>query len=212
MSLVRDAFTVIKEHRRTFIVFNVVFYGLFVATMIVTAAVYPEAQVSAVKGVQGDLNQPGLGSAVAAGYDSGNILWAAGVTLFVNFFIGALLTTTLPSLIIPFFGIAFTVYRVTQWGILFVPLDGNYAAFIPHLVTLIVEGQAYLIAAFAVWIHGRKFLRPGRFSLPTRRAGYKAGLKDTLRLYPLVVMLLIIGAIYEAIEVIHLIPLFSESA
>lgn len=46
---------------------------------------------------------------MSAGYESGNILWAAGITLFVNFFIGALLTTTVPSLIIPFFGVAFHI-------------------------------------------------------------------------------------------------------
>lgn len=207
MPLFRNAFAIITEHKRTFIIFNVAFYGLLLASMIV-AALVPHAQEAAIDGVQGDLNEPGLGSAVAAGYDSGNVLWAAGITLFVNFFVGALLTTTVPSLIIPFFGVAFTVYRVIQWGILFAPLDGNLAAFIPHLITLVIEGQAYLIAAFAVWIHGRKFLQPRRFNLAARWEGYKAGLMDTLRLYPLVIILLIIGAIYEAIEVIYIVPLF----
>lgn len=208
MNLIRNAFAVIKEHRRTFLIFNVVFYGLFVLAMIVSAII-PSLQASAVAGVQGDLDQPGLGSAVSAGYESGNILWAAGITLFVNFFIGALLTTTIPSLITPFFGVAFTIYRVVQWGILFAPLDGNLGVFLPHLLTLIIEGQAYLIAAFAVWIHGRKVLQPGRFGLPTRLAGYKSGFIDTLRLYPLVIILLIVGAVYEAIEIIHIVPLFS---
>ncbi|KJQ52494.1 hypothetical protein [Microbacterium sp. SA39] len=205
MTLVRNAFAIIKEHRRTFIIFNAVFYGLFVVAMIITA-VLPHLQGDAIDGVQGELDQPGLGSAVSAGYESGNVLWAAGITLVVNFFIGALLTTTIPSLVVPFFGIAFTIYRVIQWGILFAPVDGNWGVFLPHLITLIIEGQAYLIAAFAVWIHGRKVLQPRHFDLTSRVVGYKAGFKDTLTLYPLVIILLMIAAIYEAIEVIFIIP------
>lgn len=74
-SFIRHARAVIKKHRRTFIIFNVAFYGLFVASMI-TTAFFPQIQGPAVDGVQGDLNQP--------------------------------LTTTLPSLVIPFFGVAFS--------------------------------------------------------------------------------------------------------
>jgi hypothetical protein len=206
MTLFRNAVAIIREHKRTFIVFNILFYRLFVATMIITALL-PHTQETALDSVDAQLDSPGLGQAIAAGYESGNVFWAAGITLFVNFFIGALATTTVPSLIVPFFGVAFTVYRIFQWGTLFAPLDGNWAAFLLHLITLIIEGQAYLVAAFAVWIYGRKYLQPRRFDLPTRWDGYKAGFKDTLRLYPLVIFLLVIGAIYEAIEVIYIIPL-----
>lgn len=99
MSLIHNAFAVIRKHPLTFIVFNIAFYGLFVITMIITAAL-PQMLEIALAGVRNELNQPGLGSAVSAGYDSGNVLWAAGITLFVNLFVAALLTTTVPSLIV----------------------------------------------------------------------------------------------------------------
>lgn len=207
MHPIRDAFAVIKPHGRAFLVLNVTFYGVFVAAM-VFAALFPEYQESAIEGVNRELSQPGLGTAVSAGYDSGNVLWAAGITILVNLFVGALLTTTVPSFIIPFFGLAFTVYRAVQWGILFSPIGPQAGAFIPHVVTLIIEGQAFVIAALGVWVHGRMFLWPGHFGLPSRWAGYKAGLKATARLYPLILLILVVAAIYEAIEIIYLVPHF----
>jgi hypothetical protein len=46
------------------------------------------------------------------------------------------------------------------------------------------------------------------FGLLTRREGYRSGLKDTLRLCPLVIALLVVAAIYEAVEIIYIVPLF----
>jgi hypothetical protein len=59
-----------------------------------------------------------------------------------------------------------------------------------------------------VWIHGRRSCDP---AVPVCRLAWRAIRAvsgDTLRLYPLVIILLIIGAIYEAIEIVYVVPLF----
>jgi hypothetical protein len=111
VSFIHNAFAVIRKHLLTFIVFNIGFNGLFVITMIITAT-RPQMQEIALAGVKEELNQPGLGSAVSAGYDSGNVLWAAGITLFVNLFVAALLTTTVPSLILLLVGAVYEAIEV----------------------------------------------------------------------------------------------------
>ena len=99
-------------------------------------------------------------------------------------------------------------YRAVVWGFLFSPIGPDRAALIPHGLTLVIEGQAYVLAAFASYAHGRMFLWPGRYGLESRWAGYKAGGVATVWLYGLVALTLLIGAVYEGIEVIYLVPLF----
>jgi hypothetical protein len=149
-----------------------------------------------------------VGTAADA-YASGNVVLAAALTFLVNLLVAAVLTTTVPSLVVPFAGAAVTLYRAAQWGVLFAPIGPDALAVVPHLLTLVVEGQAYVVATFAAWVHARKFLLHRRSGFATRWAGYRAGLRDTLRLYPLVVLLLAVGAIYEAVELIVVVPLLS---
>ena len=76
-----------------------------------------------------------------------------------------------------------------------------------HSLTLILEGQAYIMAMLTAYVHGRAFLWPRTAGVTTHWAGYKVGLSRTLRIYVLVVLLLVLAAIYEALEVILLVRL-----
>jgi hypothetical protein len=60
----------------------------------------------------------------------------------------------------------------------------------------------------ATYVHGRAFLWPRTVGAESHRQGYLEGLKRTARLYVLVIVLLAVAAIYEALEVILLVPLF----
>ena len=79
---------------------------------------------------------------------------------------------------------------------------------IPHSLTLILEGQGYILGLLAVYVQGRAFLQPGSVGVEGHWAGYIEGLKRTGWLYSLVVLLLLVAAIYDALEVIFLAPLF----
>ena len=208
MRLIRNAFAVIAQHKKAVIALNAASDGALVIGMFVTA-IFPELQENAMQRVDAQLDQSGLGQAiVAAYYGNVNPPLAAGLTFLVNLVLGSFLTTTAPSLVVPFFGIAFSLYRAVEWGVLFAPIGPDAASLIPHYLTVLIEGQAYVIAAFATWVHGRLFLQPRRFGLASRGAGYRAGLLATARLYPLIIIVLLVGAIYEAVEVIYVMPLF----
>lgn len=204
MSVMRSALAIIQEHRRAFIVLNVAYLAAFGAGILATVLV-PELRPGDLGALQGDPSAPGLGSVIADAYRSGNVAIAALVTLGVNLITASLLQTTLPSLIVPFLGVAITLLRGLSWGVLFTPVGKEDATFLVHWVTLFIEGAAYALVGFAAWVQGRMFLRPQRYGLPNRRAGYVGGLRATLKLYVPILALLVIGAIYEAISVIFVL-------
>ena len=57
----------------------------------------------------------------------------------------------------------------------------------------------------AAWVHGRAWLWPQSVGAGSRKRGYVEGLKRTLALYVLVAAILLVAAVYEAIEVIWLV-------
>jgi len=204
MKIFRDSIGIIQQHKRAFLMLNIAFFGLLIVVMVATV-IYPELNESSRARSDPQLDMFPMKQAVEA-YANGNFLAAASLTFLINLVVGTLLCITVPSFVVPFFGVLFTTYRFLEWGFLFAPLGPDAIAFIPHYVTLIVEGEAYVLTALAAWVHGRMFLQPQRYGLPSRWAGYKEGLLTTVRLYPLIALVLLVVAIYEAIEVIYLLP------
>jgi hypothetical protein len=43
--------------------------------------------------------------------------------------------------------------------------------------------------------------------LDSHKAGYKAGVRSTFKLYSLVVLALLLGAVYEVVEAVYFMPL-----
>jgi hypothetical protein len=75
-------------------------------------------------------------------------------------------------------------------------------AMLPHYLTLVLEGQGYILAMLAVYLQGRWVLQPRG----SRAAAFRVGLRQTQALYLPISIILAIGALYEAIEVIHFVP------
>ena len=98
------------------------------------------------------------------------------------------------------------VYRATLWGLIYAPTSAQMVTIlIPHSLTLLIEGQAYVIAMLAAFLHGRAWLWPRSVGATTRWQGYRARLRLTARLYLLVIGLLLIGAVYEVAEAVLLL-------
>lgn len=109
---------------------------------------------------------------------------------------------TLPSLVIPFSGLLLGAYRAILWGFLLSPTTPELRlVMIPHSLVLILEGQAYILAMLAAYVQGKAFLWPRSVGAATRRQGYGLGVKRSVRIYVLVVLLLAVAAVYEALEV-----------
>jgi len=207
MNLLRKPVEIIKENKKAFIAMNAFFYGLVLLGMIVTAF-FPELQERAYADSEKQLSSGWL-SAAAAAYENGNLLAAMGFTFVINTAVGAFLSMTLPSFIVPFIGFLMAIYRGFFWGVLFAPINPDIrTSLIPHYLTLLIEAQGYIVAMFAIYLHGRSFLFPKSIGLESRWSGYRHGLIQTAWMYVLVTTILLISAVYEAIDVILLIPLF----
>ncbi|MBV4521117.1 hypothetical protein KVG88_13690 [Pseudomonas sp. SWRI74] len=206
MSYFRNAFSIIKQHCKVFLALNFAFYGTFALSFFVTM-INPELQGYVKPEIDQAYNQPGLLRMAASAFGSQNLLIAISLTFFLNLAV-TLGMTTLPSFIIPFVGILAVFHRAALWGVMFAPVGPNSAILIPHSLTLLIEGQAYVLAAFAAYVQGRMLFWPRRYGLDSHLEGYKAGYLSTYGLYSLVVLMLLIGAFYEGIEVIYFMPFF----
>ncbi len=199
----KSALETIKESRRAYIVLNLVYYGLVICGMIYVAF-NPSLQQSLLELVGSAFTEGPL-SAVGSAYTGGQVLRAMVLTFVVNLFLGSIAVITLPSLVIPFSGLLTGAYRAVLWGLLLSPTTPVLRlVMIPHSLVLILEGQAYILAMLAAYVQGKAFLWPRSVGATTRRQGYGVGVKLSVRIYGLVVLLLAVAAIYEALEVIFI--------
>ena len=201
MKVIRSALATVKEYRRAAIILNLVYYGLVICAMIYVTS-NPTLQQTLLEAAGASFTEGPL-AAVGAAYGGGHVLSAMILTFVVNLFIGSLACITLPSLVIPFSGLLVGMFRAVLWGLILSPTDPNLRLLmIPHSLTLILEGQAYILAMLAAYVQGRAFLWPRSVGVETHGQGYIAGLKRAARIYVLVVLVLAVAAVYEALEVI----------
>lgn len=206
-NLLKSAWGLVQENQQAYILLNIIYYGLVVIGMIYVAF-DQELQKELMNLVGADFMTGPL-FFVGQAYVNAQVLTAILATFFVNLFIGSFGTITLPSLVIPFSGFLIGIYRAVLWGILLSPANPDMRLImIPHSLTLIIEGQAYILAVLAVYLQGRAFLLPQSVGLESRVQGYLEGLKRTGKIYLLVVLTLAIAAIYEVIEVVIIVKYF----
>ncbi|MBM6589095.1 hypothetical protein [Brevibacterium sp. RIT 803] len=206
MKTLRNLRTTLRENWRTYILLSVATYGALVVMMTVTSLI-PGMREEGVEGLTAFTDLPGL-SAVVDAYASGNVIAAALLTFTANLLFAAVLTTTLPSLIIPFFAVVATVGRAGLIGMWLAPgSSGEALALIPHAPIVIIEFQAYILAALGAVILWRKTLGHRRHGYFSAWAGYRTGIQDNARLYPVIIAILVLAGFLEAIEVIYLRPL-----
>jgi hypothetical protein len=201
----------VRQHRTAFLVLCAIFYGLMALAMLATMF---EPHLKPLAQSYYDINNIShvalIRNAFAA-YANGQLLTAAALTFVVNLGVAVLLTTV-PSLIIPFVGILAVFYRGLLWGAMFAPFGRERLILIPHFPTVLVEGLAYVVAAFAAYVHGAMILRPAQYGFTSKGEAYIKGLKVVVQIYLIVVLILLLAALYEAFEVIHWVPLFLQKS
>jgi hypothetical protein len=208
MTPISNAVGIVRRNWRAYIAINLVYYGLVAIAMLYVAS-HPEIQKKLLKAVDGALKGKGPLAEVKAAYTSGNVAAAALWTFVINLLVGSFLYITLPSMIVPFSGLLMGAVRAILWGLLFSPANPKLAGgMIPHSLTLILEGQGYILALLAAYVAGNAFLRPHSVGAETHAKGHLVGLRQTASLYVLVTLTLAAAAVYEAVEVIYIVPLF----
>jgi hypothetical protein len=203
MKLIRDAWSLVKENRKAYIVINAVYYGLVILGMIYVAFNQP-LQEMLLKSV-GQAFMTGPLAAVGTAYGDAKVFPAIALTFVVNLLLGSFIEITLPSLVIPFSGFFMGVLRAILWGLILSPAAPSLRlVMIPHSLTLLLEGQGYILALFGVYIQARAFLWPKTAGVEGHWKGYLEGLKRTGKIYILVTLVLAVSAIYEVLEVVIL--------
>lgn len=198
------AFTIIRTHRRAYVWLNIMYYGL-IGVGIVYARFDPALQKRITDAVGTAFSQGPL-AAVGEAYLSGQTIRAILLTFGINLVAGSGATITLPSLLIPFSGLLMGAYRAVLWGLIYAPNTPELRMiFLPHLPTLLLEGQAYILVLLGVVIQGRALFSPRTVGSATRRQGYWQSIKLTGQLYKLVLLVLAVAAIYEVLEAAMLI-------
>jgi hypothetical protein len=173
MKAIRSAWETVKEFRRAYVVLNVVYYGLVIVGMIYVAF-DPSLQQTLLGAASGAFTSGPL-AAVGSAYSGGQVLRAVALTFVVNLIVGSIAFVTLPSLVIPFSGLLVGVYRAILWGLMLSPAAPELRLImIPHSLTLILEGQAYILA-----MPGGLRARPG-LPVAAERGGHEpqAGIWD----------------------------------
>jgi hypothetical protein len=204
---IKSAWALVQENRRAYIVLNIIYYALVVIFM-VYAVFNQELQRSLLEAV-GASFMTGPLSVVGQSYLNAQVFKAILATFVVNLFVGSLGSITLPSLVIPFSGMLVGIYRAVLWGLILSPANPDLRlAMIPHSLTLVLEGQAYILTMLAAYVQGRAFLWPRTVGVEGHGQGYLEGLKRTGKLYGLVILTLLVAAIYEVIEVVIMIKFF----
>ncbi|WP_198169741.1 stage II sporulation protein M [Agromyces laixinhei] len=192
-------FRLVGENRRAYLWLNIAAYGL-VAVGFVVGFIFPELNTA-----QGDaLEHDGTGDTVR-GLVGIPPLFAL-VIFGVNVWRLSFLTILLPSFVIPFAGLATFGYWAVQTGITLAPVTAEkWVLFIPHSLTVLIELQAYVLLLLGVWLLGRAWLYPRTVGAPSRRRGYLRGLQRIGVLALPALVLLVIGAMWEAYSLRYLV-------
>jgi hypothetical protein len=192
----------LREHRRAWLGMNLLYFGT-VALGMLAVLVNPAMQQSLLQSAGQAFSPTGTLGPLVQAYTEGRLGMAILLTFLVNLVLGSFLVLSLPSLVIPFAGILMGLLRAWLWGVLFSPFGTEMqAGLLPHALTVLLEGEAYVVAMLGVWLWWWPVLRtPGR-----RWQLWRDGLALQGRIYSVVALLLAIAAIYEALEVILLLP------
>jgi hypothetical protein len=142
-------------------------------------------------------------SSILDAFGAGQMLLAVALIFAINLLAATFLVITLPSLVIPFCGLLLFALRAVLWGILFAPewdgaLDTQAVlGGIGVAVLMILEGEGYILGALGAFIQGRALLKPSSVGASKPLQGYWYGIKEQLKLYPLIIGVLLVAAVYE---------------
>jgi hypothetical protein len=196
----RKPFQIIRANFRAYLTINAIVYGLFIAGL-VAAMVFPNLGATQMA----TLEDNGTGDIVRSLI---NTPWLFALTILgVNVIRVGVLSIVLPSLIVPFAGIAIFAHKAFTIGLGLASTTSLAAVWIPHSLTLLIEFQAYALLMFGAYILGRSWIRPATIGARNRRQSYVRGLQQLGWLSLTALPLFIIGAIWEAFSLSYLFSL-----
>jgi hypothetical protein len=199
MNRLRTPLRIVRAGIRPYLALTALLYGVCLVGFGL-ALVFPELTADRVT----ELEEGGTADLVIALMS--NVWLFALVTLAMNLLHFGGLSIVLPSMIVPFAGIAIAAYRAFIIGTTLTPTDeAGWVILIPHTLTWILEFQAYVLLSLGAYLLGRAWLRPASVGAPNRRQAYLHGLRQLGWLSLPASVLLVVGAVYEAFSLVYLI-------
>jgi hypothetical protein len=178
----------VRAHARLYLALNALLYGLFILGAL-TAYASPELASLLQRLVGGALEQIGIG-------EGGGVLEFALLIFYWNFTRGLLLTTAAPGLLLGVPALLINALRYFLFGFALSPALFPTAAFLAHVPTLIIELQAYILGTFGGMVLAGRVLRG---------EGFRSGLRAVGLMVYLGGFFLLLGAWYEALEIVVLL-------
>ncbi|BDG17084.1 MULTISPECIES: hypothetical protein [Thermus] len=180
-----EALALLREHRGLYLFTNLFLYGLFALGSLLAYGM-PELARAVQVLFGGALEAIGLEGAMGKG-----VLVLAGVIFHWNFSQGLFLTGFIPALFLGLPVLLLNALRYFAFGFALSPAVLG-PTFLPHLPTLLLELQAYILVTF-----GGLYL----LAKTARGEGYRRGLRGLLLSFYLGAFFLLLAAWYEAWEV-----------
>ena len=200
MQFFRRPFQIIRRDLRPFLVLNAVAFGFFLVGFVL-GLIFPElVQMQADK-----FEESGQTELVLRVFQNP---WLFALVIFaVNTFRVGAAMIVLPSMLVPFLGIVLFAYKALNIGMTIAPTSPTlWVGLIPHSLTVVIEFEAYVLFMLGAWILGRSWLRPAGVGAVTRRQAYVRGLQNLGWLSLAAVVLLVVGAAWEAWSLTQLFP------
>ncbi|MCW4033452.1 MAG: stage II sporulation protein M [Candidatus Bathyarchaeota archaeon] len=155
----------------------------------------------------GDIPENPIFKPVLEAIENKNLPFAIIYTFTINLLSGAFLTTTLPGAI-PLLGaiisITVSAFRGFMIGALFTyaaslnsEVSAEFGWALLSLGTMILELGAYVFSAAAGINISLSTMFPERYKVKSRWIAFKEAWKDTARIYVIVIIMLVLGAIWE---------------
>lgn len=202
-----NALRVVSKFRREYILSNLICYGLFICGAIAMALVPPAMKQSIIQQLGVSFTK-GIYAPVTDAYRSGFVLLAILLTFVVNLIIGRFLSITLPSVIIPFSGpLMYVPVAFAMGAVVSLALGIRTIIDINLLILGALELQSSVIAILGAYIQGKALLFPKSVGVVTRQQGFLFGIKQSLYLYILIVIVLAIAALHEAFLFFVVLPM-----
>jgi len=193
------AWEILNKNRFPYLALNGLYYGLLLALMIYAAFDAPLQsrllETDRWAYMTGALSLNGEGALIQ------QLFGILGKGFLFNVLASSYGGITLPSFIVPFVGIFLGLYRAVLLGIVFSPFNVEIGQiFLPHIPTMLIEGQATILAMLGAYIQGRAMIWPASIGHTSRWKAYVEGIRQNGTIYMFIMSILLISALYGVIE------------
>jgi len=193
-TLLASSWQVIKTSKGLVIATAVALYGMYVFGSILGTSL-PECQLAIATFVGGSLDDIGIMEVL----DNNNVAQTAAAITYWNFLQGTLTTTLFPAALLAIPAYLLNLSRFFVLGFALAPVGPQASMLLFHLPVIIIELLAYILVTAGGGIMLGTLAKQGFGSI-------RLAVRRLLLMLPIAFLLLVIGAWYESIEILWLLP------